>query len=73
MRRQLANRTALRFALAALLFALPAAALSHPGNYDAPRRTRFGVPEFDPAAAGLIGVLVASGGLLLARRRSQKR
>lgn len=27
------------------------------------------VPEFDPAAAGVIGALVAGGGVLLARRR----
>ena len=33
---------------------------------------RTGVPEFDPAAAGAIAALVASGGVLLARRRVRR-
>ena len=35
-------------------------------------RRRTGVPEFDPAAVGAIAALVASGGVLLARRRSRR-
>ncbi len=31
--------------------------------------TRFGAPEFDPAAAGAVAALIAGGGLLIANRR----
>ena len=35
-------------------------------------QSRHGVPEFDPAAAGAFAALIASGGVLLARRRSRR-
>lgn len=31
------------------------------------------VPEFDPATAGAIAVIIAGGGVLVARRRERKR
>ncbi len=42
---------------------------SHPygGGHEHPRS----IPEFDPAAVGAFGVIVAGGGLLLARRRKR--
>lgn len=44
------------------------------GSSGSPSRgqRRTGVPEFDPAAVGAIAALVASGGVLLARRRSRR-
>ena len=47
---------------------------SGPGSSRPPSNghRRTGVPEFDPAAVGAIAALVASGGVLLARRRSRR-
>jgi len=35
--------------------------------------TRHPAPEFDPAAAGAVAALLASGGLFIANRRERKR
>lgn len=58
------------FALA-LPFAAAAKPHDHPGKAGAPPPNHRGhvVPEFDLAAVGAIGAIVAGGGVLLARRR----
>ena len=35
------------------------------------REGRRGVPEFDPATAGAVAVMIAGGGLILLRRRKR--
>ncbi len=60
-----------------LLLAVPAYAKTLTPPDPVPRHPPHGprggdhrwVPEFDPAAAGAVGALIAGGGLLLARRR----
>jgi hypothetical protein len=41
---------------------------SHSGRRE---KKRFSIPEFDPAAAGVIAALIAGGGIVLARRRTR--
>lgn len=57
--------------LALLLSAAPAMAQNQndQGQNDNSQGNTRAAPEFDPAVAGVIGAMVAGGGLMLARRR----